>query len=180
MGNNPNIFFFFPEIDDVTNLMKRTYKHFTVPKLDLVKDNAGERTDSDTVNEKIGTVELKKLGRIIRIPHDKKLEDYTVIYIGDESTSLTNWMMNLNKCRFCTFNPVTGVVQIQTLNVNKMLMKRYYMIERAKDANIVGILAGTLGIKDHLAVMDRLKRLVKAAGKKSYTFVVSFSEFLSH
>ena len=95
-----------------------------------------------------------------------------MIYVGEESASLTNWMMNLNKCRFCRFDPVNNLAQIETLNVNKMLMKRYYMIERAKDASIVGVLAGTLGVKGHLAVMDRMKKLVKAAGKKSYTFVV--------
>ena len=150
-----------------------------MPKLEIMKYSKDERIDSETINNK-NDMKLQKMGRIITIPTDKLLEDYTVIYVGEESTSVTNWMMNLNKCRFCTFNPVTGVAQIETLNVNKMLMKRYYMIERAKDANIVGILAGTLGVKDHLAVIDRLKRLVREAGKKSYTFVVSVSLFHCH
>ena len=80
-----------------------------------------------------------------------------------ESTSLMNWMMNLNKCRFYTYNAATGVARMETLNINKNLMKRYYMIERAKDANIVGILVGTLGLKDYLVIIDCLKCLIKEA-----------------
>ena len=160
--------------DDVADILKAKYKHFVKPELDIINTtNGGEKIDSESRDEKCESKEIRKLGRIIRIPGDKQLEDYTVIYIGEESASLTNWMMNLNKCRFCRFDPVSNRAQIETLNVNKMLMKRYYMIERAKDASIVGVLAGTLGVKDHLAVMDRMKKLVKAARKKSYTFVVS-------
>ena len=46
------------------------------------------------------------------------------------------------------------------------------MIEKAKDAQIVGILVGTLGVADYLSVIDQLKDVVKKAGKKTYTFVV--------
>ena len=51
-------------------------------------------------------------------------------------------------------------------------MKRFYMIERARDANVVGIVAGTLGVRDYLTVINQLKTLLKKAGKKTYTFVV--------
>ena len=161
--------------DDVADILKAKYKHVVKPELDIINTtNGGEKIDTESRDdEKCESKEIRKLGRIIRIPGDKQLEDYTVIYIGEESASLTNWMMNLNKCRFCRFDPVSNRAQIETLNVNKILMKRYCMIERAKDASIVGVLAGTLGVKDHLAVMDRMKKLVKAVGKKSYTFVVS-------
>ncbi|XP_041045258.1 2-(3-amino-3-carboxypropyl)histidine synthase subunit 2-like [Carcharodon carcharias] len=51
-------------------------------------------------------------------------------------------------------------------------MKRYYMIERAKDAHVVGILVGSLGVADYLSTIGHLKSIVKQAGKKSYTFVI--------
>lgn len=51
-------------------------------------------------------------------------------------------------------------------------MRRYYLIEKAKDANIVGILVGTLGVLNYLSAIDHLKRLIRAAGKKPYTLVV--------
>lgn len=46
------------------------------------------------------------------------------------------------------------------------------MVEKAKDASIVGILVGTLGVKDYLKTVNSLKDTIKKAGKKSYTFVV--------
>ena len=35
--------------------------------------------------------------------------------------------------------------RVESLNVNQMLRKRYYLIQKAKEANTVGILVGTLG-----------------------------------
>lgn len=46
------------------------------------------------------------------------------------------------------------------------------MIEKAKDAERVGILIGTLGVKDYLAILDRLSSAIRSAGKKCYKFVV--------
>ncbi|XP_005105882.1 2-(3-amino-3-carboxypropyl)histidine synthase subunit 2 [Aplysia californica] len=112
-------------------------------------------------------------GRKITLPDGDKIEDYSMIFIGDPScATLINLMMTFNKCQFYTYNPSTLCCQRETLQVNKALMKRYYLIERVKDASIVGIVAGTLGIAKYKEVMDHVKSLFKAAGKKSYTFVV--------
>ncbi|MEQ2313785.1 Diphthamide biosynthesis protein 2 [Ameca splendens] len=62
--------------------------------------------------------------------------------------------------------------RIECVNVNRALMKRYYAIERAKDANVVGILVGTLGVADYLAILQQLKETLHRAGKKSYTFAM--------
>jgi hypothetical protein len=43
---------------------------------------------------------------------------------------------------------------------------RYYLIQKAKDAKVVGIIVGTLGVGDYLSVVDRLKSVIKQAGKK--------------
>ena len=51
-------------------------------------------------------------------------------------------------------------------------MKRYYLVERTKDANIVGIVVATLGVSDYISSINRLKEIIRLAGKKSYTFVM--------
>uniref|UniRef100_A0A0D9XR35 2-(3-amino-3-carboxypropyl)histidine synthase n=1 Tax=Leersia perrieri TaxID=77586 RepID=A0A0D9XR35_9ORYZ len=48
----------------------------------------------------------------------------------------------------------------------------YYLVEKAKDANIIGILVGTLGVAGYLHIIEQMKYLIKAAGKKSYTLVM--------
>ena len=78
----------------------------------------------------------------------------------------------MNKCVFHSYNPVSKECRQEGVKVNKHLMKRYYMVEKAKDAGIVGILVGTLGVADYLRTLDSLKQTIKAAGKKCYTFVV--------
>ncbi|XP_067846180.1 2-(3-amino-3-carboxypropyl)histidine synthase subunit 2 isoform X2 [Heptranchias perlo] len=115
---------------------------------------------------------IHKFGRHFTINANSDLKDYSMFYIGQEGLTLTNFMMTWNQCSFCSFNPVKGVGRQETLNVNRALMKRYYMIERAKDAQVVGILVGTLGVADYLSTIDHLKRIIKQAGKKSYTFVM--------
>ncbi len=51
-------------------------------------------------------------------------------------------------------------------------MKRYYLVEKAKDANVVGIVVGTLGVTDYMTIIAHLKEIIKKVGKKSYTLVV--------
>ena len=150
----------------VIEIMKKSGRRFVVSKL-----NTDEEDASKEIEDK-GKMCVEKLGRKLCVSSDIPLHEYTVAYLGDHDGSLINWMMNLNKCRFCTYDTERNETKLETLNTNKMLMKRYYMIERAKDANIVGILVRTLAVKDHLVVVERMKNVIKAAGKKSYTFVV--------
>ncbi|RMX51186.1 hypothetical protein pdam_00004083 [Pocillopora damicornis] len=113
-----------------------------------------------------------RFGREFSLPADTQLEDFAVFYIGGESLCLQNLMMTYNKCQFYSYDPCTNIGRKETLNVNKALMKRYYMIQRAKDAQVVGIVVGTLGVADYLRVIERLKQVIKLAGKKSYLFVM--------
>ncbi|KAL1435331.1 hypothetical protein MTO96_011064 [Rhipicephalus appendiculatus] len=64
-----------------------------------------------------------------------------------------------------------GTLVGKALAVNRQLMRRYYLVEKAKDASIVGILAGTLGVQNYLSAIGHLKKLIRNAGKKPYTLV---------
>ena len=101
-----------------------------------------------------------------------QMDQWTVLYVGEEGMTLTNLMMTLNRSPFYTYNPKSYALRPQTLNVNQQLMKRYYLIEKAKDARLVGILVATLGVANYLDMIERLKATIKAAGKKYYTFIV--------
>ncbi|XP_075259876.1 2-(3-amino-3-carboxypropyl)histidine synthase subunit 2-like [Convolutriloba macropyga] len=56
--------------------------------------------------------------------------------------------------------------------VRKLSTKRSHLIERAKEADIIGILIGTLSVRGYRDAIDFSRKLIKLAGKKSYTFVV--------
>ena len=113
-----------------------------------------------------------KCNRTINLQQNQSLDGALILYLGEESLTLTNLMMTFNKACFYTYNPLTLELRKESSNVNRMLMKRFYMVEKAKDANIVGIVVGTLGVADYLNVIERLKTVIKCSGKKSYTFVV--------
>lgn len=92
-------------------------------------------------------------------------KDYDVVYIGREGRTLTNLMMVMNGSRFYSYDSVTETCRLETANVNRDLMKRYHLIEKAKDASIVGIVVGTLAVSNYLSIHNRLKQLIKKAGE---------------
>lgn len=50
---------------------------------------------------------------------------------------------------------------------NKLLARRYYLMQCARDASVVGILAGTLGVAGCVDTMRELRRICQRAGKKT-------------
>ena len=51
-------------------------------------------------------------------------------------------------------------------------MSRYANIERVREAEIVGILIGTVVVDNHMLAINRLKKALHAAGKKYYEVLV--------
>ncbi|XP_046859300.1 2-(3-amino-3-carboxypropyl)histidine synthase subunit 2-like [Xenia sp. Carnegie-2017] len=137
-------------------------------------NNSNEVYDSsfnDECNENISHFGFR-FGREFNLEDGCSVDDYVVFYIGKESLTLTNHMMTLNKCEFYSYDPEMSTCRKETLNVNRHLMKRYYLIEKAKDAQTVGILVATIGIVNSLQILKRIKTILRKCGKKFYTFVV--------
>ncbi|XP_064521501.1 2-(3-amino-3-carboxypropyl)histidine synthase subunit 2 isoform X2 [Pseudopipra pipra] len=116
--------------------------------------------------------EERRFGRRFLAEAPGGLQDYAMFYVGAEGLALTNFMLTWNRCPFSSFDPTTGCGRHETLNVNRALMRRLYLVERARDARVVGILVGTLGVVGYLALLQRLRELLRRAGKRSYTLAV--------
>ncbi|XP_046566954.1 2-(3-amino-3-carboxypropyl)histidine synthase subunit 2-like [Haliotis rubra] len=153
-------------VDDIFNELQKSHKSLVLSRLLTPNSESGSTQDKSRASV------FTRCNRTLQLGDSETIDSYSVFYLGGESLALTNLMMNFNKCAFYTYDPESCIGRRETLNVNKALMKRYYMIERIKDASIVGIVAGTLGVANYLEVISRLKKLIKIAGKKSYTFVV--------
>ncbi|XP_037528856.1 2-(3-amino-3-carboxypropyl)histidine synthase subunit 2 [Rhipicephalus sanguineus] len=125
----------------------------------------------DVKNCSRGTHVITKCSRTFCIPENTSLEDHSILFIGPENRTLTNIVFTFNNCACYSYDPKTRETRRESLTVNRQLMRRYYLIEKAKDASIVGILAGTLGVQNYLSAIGHLKKLIRNAGKKPYTLV---------
>ena len=58
------------------------------------------------------------------------------------------------------------------MEASARLRRRYYLVQRAREGAIFGILVGTLGVKGYGGAIERLRRKIEGSGRRSYTFSV--------
>ena len=100
------------------------------------------------------------------------MSNYLILFVGGETLLLRNLVFKFNRNKVLSYNPRVGEIRLENKTVNRSLMKRFYLIEKAKDACIVGIILGTLGVSRYRECVARLKKVLKHSGKKFYTFVI--------
>ncbi|ETE68404.1 Diphthamide biosynthesis protein 2, partial [Ophiophagus hannah] len=154
---------FFHAIDDLASKLQPIYPNVVFAQLDSKKNLDSSHPISGMIQQ---------FGRRFIIDEDHGLENYSMFYIGSEGPELTNFMLSWNQCPFSSFDPRTGQGRCETLDVNRALRRRLYLVERARDAQVVGIVVGTLGVEDYLSVLDHLRQIIHRAGKRAYTLAV--------
>jgi len=102
----------------------------------------------------------------------KKQGGPAVLFIGEDGPTLTNLLIGRSQAKVWRYSPENSILQREEARMNRALMRRYFLVEKTKDADIIGIVAGTLGVSKYLQIIDHMKRLIRDAGKKYYTFVV--------
>eukprot|EP01129_Flabellula_baltica_P014530 TRINITY_DN6977_c0_g1_i1.p1 TRINITY_DN6977_c0_g1~~TRINITY_DN6977_c0_g1_i1.p1 ORF type:complete len:472 (-),score=112.21 TRINITY_DN6977_c0_g1_i1:411-1826(-) len=100
------------------------------------------------------------------------VENSDLFYIGTYSPILVNLIMRYNDHTTFSYNPETSEIVEESVGVNKKLFSRYFMIEKTKDADIIGIIVCTLGVANYLESLEYIKQVINNAGKKFYMFVV--------
>nr|CAD7613933.1 unnamed protein product [Timema genevievae] len=100
--------------------------------------------------------------------------DYHLLYIGQDGPTLTNLVISLPGRSLRVYDPNSPSPDLRLYDGGKsrFLMRRLYLVERVKDARILGIVVGTLGVSDYLGAVERVKQLAARRGKKCYIFAV--------
>ncbi|CAN1246609.1 2-(3-amino-3-carboxypropyl)histidine synthase subunit 2 [Linum grandiflorum] len=111
-------------------------------------------------------------GLVWILPEGHKMEDYSLFWIGADNSAFANAVLTFNGCEIVRYDVERDCLMTDLSSQRRILKKRYYLVEKAKDANIVGILVGTLGVAGYLNMIRQMKDLITAAGKKVYTFVM--------
>ncbi|KAI4324318.1 hypothetical protein L6164_023869 [Bauhinia variegata] len=106
------------------------------------------------------------------LPVGKIMEDNFIFWIGPDNSAFANTVLTFNACEIVRYDANENQMVTDLSQQRRILKRRYYLVERAKDANIVGILVGTLGVAGYLRIIHQMKELITGAGKKAYTLVM--------
>jgi diphthamide biosynthesis protein 2 len=92
---------------------------------------------------------------------------------SEGSAALTELLMTFSGHGWAFFDPVTerGATGVPE-EMSRRLMRRFYLLSKAKEATLVGLLVGSLGPDVSRRAVSVLQRLAKAAGKKAYTVLM--------
>lgn len=114
-------------------------------------------------------------GRQYALPAGSSLEDCLILYIGGESLALTNLLLRAGpSCPVVSFDPhdASRGSRREDGKTNRLLMRRYAAVQKARDASVVGLLVGTLGVQSYLPLLAHLRQLLsgrRPGAKKSTT-----------
>jgi diphthamide biosynthesis protein 2 len=98
-----------------------------------------------------------------------------VVYIGEKREQLVSVLLRLSGCDVTAISPVEGCAAVAHKGVQSVeYRERYAGVMRTADAEIIGIIVGSMGLSDVMmnTLVHQVQTLIRAAGKKSYTFVM--------
>ena len=128
----------------------------------------------------------------VNVPEEHSTENTIILYVGGESLGLTNLLMTHSTSEVTntppnttilktndnfptqihSYNPTNRTHRLESSRTNKFLMRRYAVVQRARDADIFGILIGTLGVASYLPLISHIRKILSKGRKKSYTISV--------
>ncbi|KAI8839893.1 Diphthamide synthesis DPH1/DPH2 [Chytridium lagenaria] len=153
--------------DEISNRLKEAGWDLTVSKISTFWDASTSEGGENGMLRSNRTPYRK-----LHFPEGKSLEDYALLYVGEETLALTNVIMSHSKNKVFSYSPGNNMMREETPKVNRLLAKRYALIQQAKEASVIGIVVGTLGLADYQPLIVDLKRLIISAGKKPYVIAV--------
>ncbi|XP_066144439.1 2-(3-amino-3-carboxypropyl)histidine synthase subunit 2 [Euwallacea fornicatus] len=96
-----------------------------------------------------------------------------IVFVGRNERKLMNISLGFKSKRFYYVDPSKQPLDLMSYQPDsKIIKRRYFLIEKIKDASTIGIVIGTLAVKNYLKVIERVKKLVEACGKKYYLISV--------
>lgn len=98
-----------------------------------------------------------------------------VVYIGEKQEQLVSVLLRLSGCTVTAISPLDDYSAVCHRGVDSVeYRERYAGVMRAADADIIGVIVGSMGLSDVTmnTLVHQVQTLIHAAGKKSYTLVM--------
>jgi len=113
---------------------------------------------------------LRKFGRTFNVTSENEMEGKTILFVGKRESVLMNFIYSWTENEFYVFENQSFVPAGSS--ISKFMMKRYFLVEKTKDAERIGLLVGTLGADKYVEIIEKLKQTGRKANKKVYVFLV--------
>ncbi|QRW21652.1 diphthamide biosynthesis protein [Rhizoctonia solani] len=114
-------------------------------------------TDKISISPLPSTPPINPVNESTAVSKGIPTEESLILYIGGESLALTNFLLTHSSSEVISYDPQRG---------------RHVAKLKARDADVIGILVGTLGVASYLPLMAHLRQLLAKAQKKCYTISV--------
>lgn len=158
-----NYFYKYVSISEkICKILNAVYKNLIFTSLNCISNV--EFTD---VKDDASTIIL---GRCFKLDKEYKIEDYIAFFLGNGGNTFTRLAMTISAKKWYYFEN-NSIVEYEILNT-PWLKRRRFVVEKLKDARVVGIVVATLGIKDYLKIITMVKNIIKEKRKKSYILSV--------
>ncbi|XP_066255722.1 2-(3-amino-3-carboxypropyl)histidine synthase subunit 2 [Euwallacea similis] len=111
---------------------------------------------------------------VMKIDDDlSDINNNTIVFVGRNKRKLMNISLSFKSKSFYYVDPSKQPLDLIPYQPDsKIIKRRYFLIEKVKDASTIGIVIGTMAVKNYLKVIERVKKLVEASGKKYYLISV--------
>ncbi len=107
-----------------------------------------------------------------RICQDPPGEEDVALYCGTSDHYRLLLAFNFPQCRLLVRHPRRAGLEDASSLVGAEVRRRFYLVEKVKDADRIGVLVGTLGAYRYREIVDHLVRTIRRRGKRPYIFLV--------
>nr|XP_034184072.1 2-(3-amino-3-carboxypropyl)histidine synthase subunit 2 [Osmia lignaria] len=150
------------KIEDIYKILSPIYKNLIFTSLNCTSNVEFTQTKDSSA--------ISILGRSFKLEENYKIQDYIAFFLGNDGKTFTALAVTIPAKKWYYFE-ASNIIEYEALNT-PWLKRRRFLIEKLKDAKVVGIVVATLGIKDYLKIITMMKDILKQKNKKSYILSV--------
>lgn len=114
----------------------------------------------------------------LEIPKDSDWSSFTLLYVGDETCRqylniVLRMLSGSGPARYWTWRPKTSTLSTDLSPAfQRRFSRRYYLVQKARQANVFGILVASLSDTYMRTVVASLRRVIQKHDRTAYTMVV--------
>lgn len=99
-------------------------------------------------------------------------EKQCLLHIGSDIELATNIILNHSSSRYYFYDSLNSKLEEISRVRSLLSRKRYYLVEKIRNSNLIGILVGTLEVGNSLQMIEKLKTMIAKSGRRSCLIII--------